>query len=343
MLGSVFLLAAMALPGTATHPPSIAVVAPDPAAAQSLPIIGATPAELAATRAALARLGPDGPVRRVEFGHQARGRSISAAYSAGPAGDLRNYWLAQLVLDDLGSALSARGENITWVELSGPDGGGTAFQVATSKPRSLKALKKLARQIAVRARRERQPVTEIVAYPVAGGAVRVVIQLSQEEYLRGTNARWLDVVSDRFDRDAGYSADVRVLGPGGVRAAEGASFGSTGGAFGYGPERPGTAAPIDGPVSLHVTVHRTLPEKRDFTFAIDCAQETPTCVGFRRNWTLLVPPVVSGSACFGPFGRDSITVSGSVAGIPVERSYDACYGGVIARWEQLLGVPATRR
>jgi hypothetical protein len=35
-------------------------------------------------------------------------------------------------------------------------------------------------------------------------------------------------------------------------------------------------------------------------------------------------------------------VSGSVAGIPVERQYDGCYGGVVMRWEKLLGVPSRR-
>ena len=107
---------------------------------------------------------------------------------------------------------------------------------------------------------------------------------------------------------------------------------------------PGTAAPIEGPVSLQVTVHRTSPKRRELTFTVDCARQTATCTGFRQNWTMLVPPVVEGSDCLGPFGRDSVTVSGSVAGVPVERSYDICYGRVIQGWEKLLGVaPPSRR
>jgi len=342
MFRSIFVLAAMALPGAATHPPSIEVVAPDPASARGVEIVGATPAEIDVTRAALARLGSDGPVLRVVFGHQARGRSITAAFSPGRSDDFQNFWLTELALEDAGTTLNARGGNVTWIELSGPQGGGSAFEPLTVKPLDQKGLRKLSREIAVRARRQHQPVVKIVAYPVAGGALRAVIELSREEYLRGGNTNWLDVLPDRSDADSSYSADVRVLGPGGVRAAEGASFGAAGGAFGYGPSARGTARPIEGPVSLHVAVHRVFPKKQEFSFAIDCAQETATCAGIRRNWTLLVPPVVSGAACLGPAGADTLSVSGSIEGIPVERSYDGCYGGVTARWERLLGVPTRR-
>ena len=342
MFGWLFVLAALALPGGATHP-SIEVVQPDPTAAQSVRITGATAVERQATREALARLGARQPVLQVVFGRHAGGRSITADYKAPRGEGFRSYWLAKLALDDIGSALSAKGENVTWVELRGPEGEWTRFQPLTTKPLAEKGLWQQAHRIAARAHAQHQPVTRIVAYQVANGAIRVVIQLSQERYLLGTNTRWLDVVPDRFDPDNGYSADVLVLGPGGVHAAEGANFGSTGGAFAYGPTTPGHTASLDGVVSLRVTIHRNFPRQTRFTFALDCAQASATCAAFRRDWTLLVPPVVAGTVCSYPFGADTITVSGSVAGVPMKREYDGCYGGVVQRWEELLGVAPSRR
>jgi hypothetical protein len=343
MFASIFVLAAMAVSGAAAQgAPSIQIVLPDPAAAQAVQITGATAAEAAATRAALARLSAGQPVRTVEFGHQGKGRSITATFTARRAKGLKNFWLSKLALDDIGAALTEEGEKVTWVELRGPEGEGTGFEPLTTRALDAKDLRKLAHRIAMRARAQHQPVAAITAYQVAHGAARVVIQLSEEQYLLGTNTRWLDVVPDRFDPNSGYSADVVVLGPGGVRAAEGANFGSTGGVFAYGPTRPGGAEPIAGPVSLRVTLHRTLPEKRDLRFTVDCATATGTCTGFRQEWTLLVPPTVEGSVCSGPYGADTLDVSGTVAGIPVEREYDGCYGRVVLAWEKLLGVPTRR-
>ncbi len=341
MFGSFFLLAALALPGAATHP-SIQIVPPDPGATQNVAIVGATDSEVAATRAALARLGRNDPVRRVEFGRQGKGRSITAVYS-GSRASFQSSWLAGLFLDDVGTVLTALGEKITWVELSGPDGFGTAFEQLTTPTLGPKGLRRLAHRIAARAHAQHQPVTEIVGCQVAGGAVRVVIELSRQQYLLGTNTRWLDVVPDRFDPEVGYSADVLVLGPGGVRAAEGANYGSIGGAFAYGPTRPGHTAPLDGPVSLRVTIHRNVPRQTRLTFALDCAQASARCTAFRRDWTLLVPPVVAGTVCSSPFGADTITVSGSVAGVPIQREYGGCYSGVVQGWEKVLGVAPSRR
>jgi hypothetical protein len=341
MFGSFFLLAALALQGSAPHP-SIQVVPPDPAAAQKVQIVGATDAEAAIAHAALARLGRHGPVTRIELGHQQRGKSIAVVYRSGRRDRFRSSWLAQLAADDIGASLSEQGEDVTWVELRGPDGGGTGFEALTTAQHSQKGLRKLAHRIAGRAHAQHQPVTSIVAYEVAHGAFQVVIRLSREQYLQGTNTRWLDLVPDRFDADTGYSAYVLVLGPGGVHAAEGANFGPNGGAFAFGPTKSGDAAPLAGQFSLRVTVHRSFPQERRFSFTVDCATETSTCTGFRRDWTLLVAPTVEGSECSPPAGLDTITISGSVAGIPVQREYDGCYSGVVEAWDKLLGVPTRR-
>jgi hypothetical protein len=319
-------------------------MAPDAVASRNVPIIGATPAELTATRAALARLGPDGPVRRVEFGRQAKGRSIIARYKPSGAEGLQDYWLSKLALDDIGRELSAQGENVTWTEVRGPEAAGTGFEAVPGATRGAPGLKKLVNRIAARARVEHQPVTEITGYEVAGGAVRVVIQLSRAEYLLGKNTRWLDVVPDRFDPQRGYSTDVLVLGPGGVRAAEGANFGSSGGSFAYGPKKPGDRVLLTGPVSLHVVIERSFPRTERLTFSLDCDEPTSTCIRFRRDWTALIPPTVEGSICAGgPVGADTVMVAGTIDGYRIARTYDGCYGGVAVSWRDLFGVPATRR
>lgn len=341
MLGTFFLALTLAFPQA--PPPPVHVVLPSAAAAARVRIDGASPGEAAAARKALAQLGARSPVRRVVFGRQAGGRSVAVSVTTrpgDPTGGFESEWLGQAFLSDVAARLEALGTHVTWFELAGD---GYAVDGARQGTRSRRQLFLLTQVIAARAREQGHDVVKVVAYPSGSGAVEVVLRLSRDEFLRGTNTRWRDVLGRSFN--AGYSAYVLVLGPGDVPISYGANFGRNAGAGGFGP--PGRAGvrpvpPLSGPVSLRVAVERTFPKEASLTFSVDCSQSSARCDAFRRRWVYLIPPTADDGACSPPAGLDQLTVTGSVDGIPVERHYDGCYGGTVLRWEQLLGVTKRR-
>jgi hypothetical protein len=340
MLGTFFLALTVAFPQA--PPPPVHVVLPSAAAAARVRIVGASPAEAAAARKALGQLGARSPVRRVVFGHQAGGRSIAVFVRTLPGDPTRGFeseWLGHAFLSDVAARLEALGTHVTWFELAGD---GYAVDAEPQRARSRRQLFLLTKVIAARADEQGHDVVKVVGYPSGSGAVEVVIRLSRNEFLRGTNTRWRDVLGRSFD--AGYSACVLVLGPGGVPISYSANFGRNAGAGGFGP--PGRAGvrpipPLSGQVSLRVTVERMLPESRS-TFALDCSQSATRCDAFRRQWVYLIPPTAEDEACSPPAGIGQLTVTGSVDGIDVERRYDGCYATTVLRWEKLLGVPTRR-
>lgn len=329
--------------------PPVVLVLPDPQVAARVQIVGANPAENAAARSALARLGARNPVRRVVFADHGVKREIQAQvrnYKEDPTGGFETEWLGKLFLADLAGTLHARGEIIDWVEFrAGSAGDGTGIEPSFRHlhPRSQAELRALAERAAGRATRTGHRLEPIVAYGASDGALKVIVRLTKREFLKGTNTRWIEDLAP----ERSYSTYLLVLGPGGIPVAYGANFGQAGGAWAYGPtarSRSIGPPPLEGPFDLDVRIARRIPKQQNFEVPLSCATSSTrkACIAFRRDWVRLLPPVAADTTCLGPVGIDEISIRGVVGGIRVRRDYSGCYGGVIARWERLLGVPTRR-
>ena len=233
---------------------------------------------------------------------------------------------------------------IDWVEFrAGSAGDGTGIEPSFRHPRSQAELRALAERAAGRATRTGHRLEPIVAYGASDGALKVIVRLTKREFLKGTSTRWIEDLAP----ERSYSTYLLVLGPGGIPVAYGANFGQAGGAWAYGPtarSRSIGPPPLEGPFDLDVRIARRIPKQQNFEVPLSCATSSTrkACTAFRRDWVRLLPPVAADTTCLGPVGIDEISIRGVVGGIRVRRDYSGCYGGVIARWERLLGVPTRR-
>jgi hypothetical protein len=321
------------------------VVEPSPEAAAKVEFVGATGEEETITRESLARLGVGEPVWRVVFSRHHKGRSVTA-FVRKPSRRglaLETIWLGQLFLRDVSADLREAGVPVVWNDVRGDDAGRQPVTLAPLRRRSDDELRKVGEQVARRARAQGHRVTNLVGYPLASGGLKVAIGLTREEYLRGDNSRWLDIVPDRFGPSS-YWAYIVVEGPGGTAAAYGANFGTFAGAFGFGPPGEGVTNPdpLDGDIALRIVVERTFPRRARFVYRLECGHSA-ACEVVRHKWTLLLPPLAGGVTCGGLFGVDELTIRGEVEGVPIRRHYSNCYDSTVGRWEELLGVPARRR
>jgi hypothetical protein len=316
----------------------VTVVTPDRRAAARVEIVGATPNELVWARSALAGLGKDDPLRRIESSDHGRSRKVLVVAPEGSTSE----WLGRLVASDIVGSALAHGETIDWVELAGVDG--TAIEPYRVHRRSPANLRMLDVEIAGRARQHHHHVTEIKAFQVADGGIEVVLRLSKRDLLLGTNTRWLTdlIPPGRFEHL------LLVFGPGGVPVGGGGTFGHGGGGFwAYGSlahSSKGTPQ-LEGPVHLRFHVDRqTFLKSQKFDVALDCtgASEGSRCASFRGDWVRLFAPVVEGVVCGGPAGADTLRITGTVDGISVRRTYDGCYENTVLSWERLLAIPTRR-
>ncbi len=319
--------------------PRVTVVPPDQAAGSRVAVVGATRAEERSARRAVAASGAASPVRGIVFSDHGKNRQIVVKTAGrGSGAD----WLSRLVASDIVGSAHARGETIDWVEIRGRRfGDGSAVEPYALHRRSREELRAVGETIARRAAQHMHHVTEIEAFQVAGGGVKVVLRLSQGELLRGENTCWLDdlIPKGRFEHL------LIVLGPGGIPVGGGGSYGHGSGgfwAFGSTPPDDQRARPSNGPIHLRFHVVRSFPKAQRFDVRLDCsgAREGARCSAFRDDWVRLLPPVSEGVVCSQPAGIDSLEVQGTVDGIPVDRLYDGCYGWTTLRWERILGIPS---
>jgi hypothetical protein len=322
--------------------PHVQVVPRDAQAAARVEVVGGTPAEERSARRAVAGSGASSPVRRIVFSDHGENRQVLVeAVGHGSEPD----WISRLVASDIVGSAHKRGETIDWVEIRGDGfGDGTSVEPYALRRPSRGELRAFGEAVAARGARHLHRLTEIEAFQVGGGGLKVVLRLSRRELLRGENTRWL---TDLFPGRA-YEHLLIVLGPGGIPVGGGGTFGhGSGGFWAYGSlarTSQGTP-PLRGPVHLRVHVERRIPRSQTFDLALDCTtpDERQACTSFRGDWVRLLPPVVEGVECGGPAGLDEVEIQGTVEGIPVRRAYSGCYGNTVLHWERILGVPANRR
>jgi hypothetical protein len=369
MLANGLALALAALAGGAgAGSPPVHVVPLDPRAAASVPVSGANRLEQQAIRAALARLGRDGPVAKVALDdagprdrtHRGRRRELVVTLRARrgrlPA-RVRSFeaeWLGNLFVLDVVTALHRRGERLDWAVLRGPEGGGTLTRTISPAKRGTTALRALGTRIAERGAAAGLDVQEVTAFRIATGALRVVIRLSTEEILGGSNTTWLsDLVPDRAKARPPYSAELVVLGPGDAPLAYGWNAYTFAGGWAYGASSFGTgpvrSPPLPaGPTRLEIAIDRPLAEPHRVSLVLDCegastgvTDPQTACAELNVNWLAFLPPVAGDTTCAGGL-TDQMSLSGTIGGVPVEREYSNCYSSTTGRWEHLLGVPNRR-
>jgi hypothetical protein len=318
----------------------VTVVTPDREVAARVEIVGATPPELVWARSALAGLGTNDPVKRIEFSDHGRSRKVLVVAPGGSA----NEWLGRLVASDIVGSAHAHGESIDWVEFRGDRGGdGSAIEPYSVRRVSRSGLRELGAEIALRARQHHHRVARIRAFQVADGGVEVILRLTRRELLLGTNARWLsDLIPTRR-----YEHLLLVFGPGGVPVGGGGTYGhGSGGFWAYGSlaQTAEDTPTVAGYVQLRLHIERTFRKRQTFDVALNCMGESEgeRCASFRSDWVRLLAPVVEGVVCGGPVGADTMRIAGAVDGIAVRRSYDGCYGNTVLSWERLFGIPTQR-
>ncbi|MGH2994742.1 MAG: hypothetical protein ACRDON_03430 [Gaiellaceae bacterium] len=337
------------------------VVASDAVRAARVPITGATPVEEEAARKALTRLGEASPVVRVGFDDRAQGkgrRLVVQVRSPKTPGNrqVRNFeadWLGQLVVLDVVTTLRKRNVRIDWAELRGAESVGTTTTPASGARRTPAELRRLAERIVERGVNAGLDVREVTAYPIATGAVRVVVRLTQRQILENTNTRWSrTLLPDRFQVKRPYSAMLVVLAPDGTPVHYGGNYSPSAGGTAYGVSSalpPGTrSSPAlpEGPTRLEITIERAIGQPSRLTFLLDCESESigvldpdTACERLEREWVAFLPPVAGDTTCIGGF-TDQMSLKGTIGGVPVSRDYSNCYMSTTNRWEELLGVEA---
>jgi hypothetical protein len=88
----------------------VTVVAPDRQAAARVEILGATKSELAWARSALAGLGKNDPLKRIEFSEHGRSRKVLIVAPGGSTSE----WVGRLVASDVVGSALAHGETIDY-------------------------------------------------------------------------------------------------------------------------------------------------------------------------------------------------------------------------------------
>jgi hypothetical protein len=325
------------------------VVAPDVGAARAAMIEGATPRERLAARASLALVGADARGMRLRFVEcPAPFRPCSAergvrvlTVASGTARDeasLVPSFRASLVARDVSGRLRSEGERVGWQVL--PNGQPQPSRAVA--PVSHAKLFDAAQLVAARAAAAGWTLAPIRLYALAGGAMVVIVRFDDQTLFSNRNTAFGTTLFGKEYRPPVAQTMLLIEGPGDV--AEGGmepGVGSSYGAFGTHAGLPVPAWLERAPTKLRVTIQRIVPQG-NLTFAVRCGTgaHEPTqavCDGLFRQRAVLFSPVQSDNTCLGG-ATDESTVSGTVAGVAVDRSFSNCYGGVTGAWEKLLGV-----
>jgi hypothetical protein len=329
-------------------PPRPTATAAEPETSKTL-VIGGTPAERQAVRAALAPLEGHSRIASVEIsdapvGSRHVGRVVTLVPAGPPAVAMEGVWQADLVVADLIEQLGQANVNLAEVMIDNSHGyysGGwpSALRSASISPSAAREM------VVERAAEAGYDVREIVTYGVGGAvALGAVVRLTEEQLFdeRG----W----EGTLFAGSSYPHYLRVEAPDGVPIFAGSSLArvlssSSGSFFGaWGISVPSSDPPpfLDGPTSLDIVLYRGF-EDEPYTYEIGCEPEPhgiPDAVSacdrlLRERWAFF--PTETGTICSIPPGSDGIAITGSLGGRALERHYSPCHGPVLERWLDLLG------
>jgi hypothetical protein len=312
-------------------------------------IVSISPERARLARSILNRLGPYNHITRLNIGPA---RAITAHLDPTLTGRQRAEagWTAHLVLEDLSRALIASGWQPSTYGVAGDYS--LNAKPTPRAPTIVTDPAKLVKDLTTRATAGDFALREVVVVPVDGGAVRVTLQLREDQLLDETAHDWLSALLTPTLRAGGKrvcviteAADGRVVdllcngwAPGGDLAT---------------PPDPDSAVPSywDGPTRLDSTITTT-----DFTQGgkqltrsehIDCTTTPPSgsvsdpaglCDRVLKDrWTLFTP--IGETICSPSIGGPSVTLKGSLGGHSVTTTYDGCYGAIAARWIRVLDNP----
>ena len=325
-----------------------AFVQPDPAAAAAATITGATPAEQRAARASLALVGADARGMRLAFTACrrtdrwcVRSRASRSLTITPPAPTVRAAFITTLAGRDASARLARSGERLTWRVA-------TTFvrnePVAPQRAVTRATLTDAARLIAMRAAGAGWTLAPIPLYTTTGGGMIVIVRFGDRALLEHHDDAFQSTLYGPAFRPPLYRTLLLIEGPGGViegggARAVGALYGSSLDALAaaHAPSTPGWLT--HGRTRLTVTIVREY-RQRTVVRSIRCgagSADTPRCARMFRERAVLFGPIQSDNTCLGEAG-DQVRIRGTVAGVAIERSYDTCYGGDTAAWEQLLGI-----
>jgi hypothetical protein len=336
----------------------IVAVQPNAVAAARASITGATAPERRAAQAALALVGADARYLSLTFGrcpgtepscryrHATRTLTVQAPEShENRAFDILSSFLAAQVGRDTAGRLHDGGEELTWrTEPYGATGFG--IHRVLSPPEQDDRADRAAKDVAERGAEAGWTLAPLRVYRTAGGALVVTVRLGDRALLESRNTSFLTTLYGTTLRAPIPNTLLLIEGPG--RALVGGGARDVGAI--YGASLPPGGAPPKAPVpvwlkrgrsELRVTIRGIGRPPAGTTYTVRCggkADSTPaaTCTRLLRERAVLFAPVQSDDTCLGA-ATDESTVTGSVAGIRIRRSFGSCYAGVTAAWEDLLG------
>lgn len=335
-------------PAAVAPPATISIVQRDEVPVNTK-IMTISPERARLARSILGRLGPYNKIARLDIGPA---RAITAHLDAGLTGRRRAEagWAAHLVLEDLSRALIAAGWQPSTYGIA--DDYSLNAKPTPPAPTMFTDPAALARDLQSRATTGGFALREVVVLPVDGGAVRVTVQLREDQLLDPTAHDWFSTIitpdlSNHADRVClvteapdGRVADLLCNGwnPTGDLATSPA---------------PDTAIPTfwNGATRLDIVVTTTDFSKggKQSTRSenLDCTTSPPSgsisdppglCARVVRDrWGLFAP--IGQVTCSSPLGTPAVSVAGTLGGHAVDLTYTGCYGAVASRWIRALDNP----
>ncbi len=180
---------------------------------------------------------------------------------------------------------------------------------------------------------------------IGAGGLDVVVRLREDQLLEaGLTAALTGLLGA-----TGPPHFLAVEAPDGTAIAYGGTF-ANGGSWSYGGDTGTRPVPRSlprwlwsAPTDLVVRMTRGVGLVRAHAVHITCDGTAPPARDSlcRRvladRWALLVPEAEN--VCPGsPVGAWNVSVEGTLAGRPLSRSYNGCFGGTVKRWARFLGV-----
>ena len=325
-------------PKAAPVPATVAVtsILPDARAMRDVDVVGATPVERAAVHDLLPLLGPDPGIDRVAFsrGPETGGRRLAITQ---PTGDPQRVWLGDVFARNVVARLRDRGETVAVYGFTGRPGTVVSGVAATSEDALGRAV-----AAATASLRRARAHADLTVYPI--GAVAVTLQLDERAMLGDPRADWLAATGDHDSDDIARYLDV--LAPDGTRIYYRGASTCAGVCGASTTDVPGTALPADIASPSALAIHVTLPSRTPAiahppAVRADCAGAAPSdvvalCHAIVLDRYRLLQPLAARPSCQGRLASPTVTVRGTIGGIPIVRAYGACERGISNRWIALL-------
>jgi hypothetical protein len=242
-----------------------------------------------------------------------RGLSVTRTLRVDPDGaderavTIRSDFLGTLVAREVVGRLRAHGERVAWrVTAYGQTGPSRSLA-----PVSLVTLRRAASTIAARAARAGWTLAPIELYTTSGGAMVITVRFDE---------------SHAADQSRHRIRDDALRAP--AQAAGGQDVGASARELGAATRAPAWLE--HAPTRIVVTIQHAIGS-RTRTVSVSCGKAGTSPVGtcrqrFRER-AVLFSPVQSDTTCIGGL-TDESSLSGTVAGVKLERSFSNCDGGV---------------